>query len=280
MNPFSKEGYLNINASLNKLYIGNKALIGVKQNLQGKRAGDIFSTEIVISLIKENADKLQLDLSEIQEHTLTHYLEECLTSTNKQKKDTAEHILRILGERLATILYCLKNPEQETKEKRVDWSEEHWRYWNSIETIILVGGLASSNIGKNLKEICENVFLKNMLPCYKIELANNSTFAGINGCITKIEIIEKNKVHLIFDFGQSFTKRSFVTVKDNKIGDVILLEKIVSQHVEWDISEEDREQDEAVLLNKSVLEIINKTIIEVSKKGYDISPEIIISIAN
>ena len=59
-----------------------------------------------------------------------------------------------------------------------------------------------------------------------------------------------------------------------------MLEKIVSQHVEWDISEEDREQDEAVLLNKSVLEIINKTIIEVSKKGYDISPEIIISIAN
>lgn len=252
----------------------------VSQDLTGKSAQNVFSTDLFIEEIKNSADKLQIDISSLQEKSLPIYLETCLKSSNSEVVTAASNILRLFGERLAVILLCLKEGAHENRKARKDWEDAHWNYWNSIEQIILVGGLASPPLGDYLKQYVEQVFkLSNKCP-YHIILGEDSTYAGLKGCATFLEHSEDSHVNLIFDYGQSFIKRSYVIMENGYVKDIIVLDKKLSQHVEWDIKDSDIENKEAVLLNNHFLETIARTIHEVEQKGYSIHPHIILSIAN
>ena len=61
-NPFLKEGVLSTNASINKLIIAKMPECTVTQPLAGKSAQEIFSTDLLIQEIKNNAKQLQIDI--------------------------------------------------------------------------------------------------------------------------------------------------------------------------------------------------------------------------
>ncbi len=252
----------------------------VNQDLAGKSAQDIFSTDLFIEEIKNSADKLQIDISSLQEKSLPLYLETCLESSNPEVFTAASNILKLFGERLAVILLCLEEGAPENKNARNDWDHTHWDYWNSIEQIILVGGLASPPLGNHLKQYVEQIFQSSNKYPYRIILGEDSTYAGLRGCAAFLENSEDSHVNLIFDYGQSFIKRSYVVIENGCVKDIIVLDKTLSQHVEWDIKDSDIENKEAILLNNHFLETIAKTIHEVEQKGYSIHPHIILSIAN
>ncbi|NLL77319.1 MAG: hypothetical protein GX235_08740 [Clostridiales bacterium] len=252
----------------------------VTQELTGKSAQDIFSTDLFIKEIKKSADKLQIDISSLEEKSLPLYLETCLKSDQPAVSSEAHRIIKLFGERLAVILLCLKEGSPENRAARLDWSDVHWNYWNSLEHIILVGGLASPPLGEQLKQYMEHVFVLSGKKPYNIILGKDSTYAALRGCSTYLANNSAFQVNLIFDYGQSFIKRSYVTMENGQIKDIVILEKTLSRHVEWDIEDPNTEKSEAALLNNHFLETIAKTICEVEKRGLTIHPHIILSIAN
>lgn len=252
----------------------------VSQDLTGKSAQDIFSTGLFIQEIKNSAGKLGIDVSALQEKSLPLYLESCLDSEKTSVKATANDILRFFGERLAVILLCLKEGSEDNRIARPDWNGEHWDYWNHLEKIILVGGLASAPLGERLKYYVEEVFSASGKHPYEIILGENSTYAGLRGCTTFLGNVSGPQINLIFDYGQSFIKRSYVLMENQRVKDIIILDKTLSRHVEWDIKDPAVEEREAVELNRHFLDTVTHTLREVEQKGYTVHPHIILSIAN
>ncbi|WP_243129630.1 hypothetical protein [Clostridium sp. HBUAS56017] len=77
-NPFMEGGYLSSNVSINKLFIEKMPTNKVKQDLQGKTAMDIFSTELFINEIKKNSKDLKLDINNLEEKMFPQYLDNLL----------------------------------------------------------------------------------------------------------------------------------------------------------------------------------------------------------
>lgn len=264
----------------------------VVQPLTGKSAQDIFSTDLFIQEIKNSADKLQINISSLEEKSLPLYLESSLESDNLDVRTAAHDILKLFGERLAVILLCLKEGSSENRRARPDWTKEEWDYWNSLKHIILVGGLASPPLGEQLKYYVEQVFKASGKNPYTIVLGRDSTYAGLRGCTTYLrnmpvneaesipETVSLPQVNLIFDYGQSFIKRSYAVMEGQKVKDIVILGKTLSRHVEWDIEDPALEEKEARALNRYFLETIARTVHEVENRGLFIRPHIILSIAN
>lgn len=279
-NPFLKEGILGTDASINKLIIARMPKCSVTQELTGKCAQDIFSTDLLIHTIKEAAGPLRINTASLEEKALPLELENCLESPDPSVVRTSQDILRLFGERLAVILLCLKEGSPENRLARSDWNADHWDYWHSLKKVILTGGLASPPLGEHFKRYVDEVFQASGKTPYEIVLGKDSTYAGLRGCATWLTADCTQQVNLIFDYGQSFIKRSYVITENGRLKDIIILDKTLSRHVEWDIKDPDTELREAIALNRHFLKTIAGTVSEVEALGFSIHPHIILSIAN
>lgn len=307
MNPFLAGGTLGTNASINKLIIAEMPACTVTQPLAGKSAQDIFSTDLFIQEIKNASDQLQIHVDSLEEKSLPLHLENSLESDDPLVRAAAHDILKLFGERLAVILLCLKEGSPANRRARADWGEAEWDYWNSLKRIILVGGLASPPLGEQLKYYVEQVFASSGKSPYDIVLGRDSTYAGLRGCTTYLQNNPSDGMpfddtasdgmpfddaqavssqapirwaNLIFDYGQSFIKRSYAVMDGRKVQDIIILGKTLSRHVAWDVKDPLVEKAEAQALNRYFLDTITRTIQEVEARGLRIRPHIVLSIAN
>lgn len=275
-----KNGFLNLNASINKLIIGKMPTDKVKQDLEGKTALDTFSTHLFIEEIKKKHKELKIDIDKIVDKTLPQQLEKCLESDDYSVKEAANGIMNLFGERLAVILLILKTGEKYSRLKRKDWSDDHWKYWSQIENVALVGGLASSALGEKLKFYVEKVFVEENEKCYNIILAKNSADIGIIGCATYVRKENRKDLNLIFDFGHTFIKRSLVIIENKRVKDIIKIDNILSKHVNCEFEDSEEEKYEAVELHKHLLNSIINTINVLEEKSSSINEHIVISVAN
>ena len=281
INPFMVNGYLSTNASINKLTLSKMPeQYEIKENLKGKTALDVFSTDLLIEEIKKRSKELKLNLNNIEEKSLPYYLNLALESSEEDIRKTAEDITKIFGERLAVILLTLRKGYKESRSKRKDWEDSPWQLWSELETVILAGGLASSKIGERFKYYIEEVFKKEKESCYNIILNKDSSNMAIKGCSTFIKYGDINKSYLVFDFGQSFIKRSLVKIQGSKLEEIINLDKVISKYVTWEFNSLEEEKKEAYNLNKYILQVIKSSIDELIKKGEEVGEYIPISIAN
>lgn len=276
-NPFVKEGCLSLNASINKLVLEEISNYEIDEDLIGKSALEVFSNSLFIKEIKKNSEDLKLNLEKIAEKDFVQYLDKCLESEDEAVKGKALEIVSLFGTRLGVILLTLKKGEVKARKNREDWDIDNWRFWSQLENVILVGGLASSNIGKILKFCVEEVFKKANEPCYNIILSENSANVALKGCITYINKKEENKTYFVFDLGQTYIKRSVVTFNDGQVKNIEILPRVASRHVEWEFKNHIDEVNEAMKLNNTIL---NAIIDAMKYKKGEVGDEIVISIAN
>lgn len=277
-NPFLKQGCLSTNASINKVFIEKMPTTKINQDIKGKIASEIFSTQLFIDEIKKNSKELNLNLSAIDEKMLPLYFEKCLDDEKECVRNKAHEIVKSFAERLAVILLVLKKGEKENRIKRPDWDDTNWEYWGKIRTVILVGGLASSNLGKALKYYVDGVLKGEK--AYEIKLVENAAEIGIIGAVSYLPSDNNESYNLIFDFGQTFIKRSIVKRVGGKISQITKLQKIKADFVQWEYEDHLLEKAEANNLNKYIQKVIIQTIEEAKEKQIHISNHIVISIAN
>lgn len=275
INPFLNEGYLRVNASINKVVINDYPRLSIEENLKGKKAGDIFSANLIIDDIKKNSKELKLDINNIEEKALPYYLSKSLESEDICIKNTANKIIKKFGERLGVILLVLKQGIKSNRDSRNDWNDSNWEYLRQLDNVILTGGLASGNIGLSLKYYVEEVFKEADEKCYNIILVKDSSNIGVKGCSSFIKYKKEDTINIVFDLGQSFIKRSIV----NYNGDIVSLISVLSKYVNWDYDNEVIEKEDAIKLHEHILNVLTDTINNIEDKSI-IGDEIVISIAN
>ncbi|KHD35906.1 hypothetical protein NL50_11580 [Clostridium acetobutylicum] len=279
-NPFFENGFLCPNASINNLFIEKMPTDKVNENLQGKTAIEVFSTESFIKEIKKNANELNLDVDKIEEKILPKYLNDFLEYDYCLSKRIANNIVKLFGERLGVILLILKKGEKENRLKKKDWDQRHWDYWRDIKNVILAGGLSSSKLGENLRYHAYKVFENSNEDGYNIILSPNSSNIGIKGCSRYIKENNREEIYLVFDWGQTFIKRGLVTIGKDGTKEIINLNKVLSKHVLCSFKDVREEKKEAINLHKYLLSIIVRTLKEIQDKVKKVQDNIVISVAN
>lgn len=280
-NPFlsylkeEKSEYLSSTCSLNKAVMAKLPLYGVDDSLEGKTFREIFSTQGVIDEIKSVAFDYGVDISSFEDYMLPQILDKALVSENIRYNQMGTRVACKFGDRLGLLLLALKLGEEENRKARPDWTDEHWSYWANLDTVIFVGGLASSMLGRKFKERIQTVFdMANVKP-YNIMLFDNATYVGVMGCAS---LLKTNSTSLVFDFGHTNLKCCVVTKGENEIREFTPLDSVKSKFVDH-IKEGEDAWETALKLHKHLV----KTVVEAYRHScdkFDLSDEIIISIAN
>lgn len=281
-NPFfsylkeEKTEYLTPVCSLNRAVMKKLPLYGVADEVEGKLFKEIFSTQLVIDEIKATAEHYHIDISEYEDYKLPQLLDRALVSNDIKYSQMAQRISNKFGDRLGLILLALRKGEEPNRNARPEWSDEHWKYWSELNTVIFVGGLASSMLGRKFKERIQHIFDMAGEKPYNIMLFDNGTYVGVMGCA--IKLMKDNTTALVFDFGHTNLKRSVVTKGISEIREFTPLESVKSKYVNR-LSKNDDAWEEALKLHKYLV----KTIVDTYRSAVDhcaISDTIIISIAN
>ncbi|MBQ2971151.1 MAG: hypothetical protein IJE16_01215 [Ruminococcus sp.] len=280
-NPFlsnlkdSKSEYLTPLCSLNKAVMAKAPILGIDNSLEGKSFRDIFSTQLIVDEIKRTALEYNIDISGFDDYMLPKLLDSALISNDIKYNRFADKIAKKFGDRLGLLLLTLKLGEKENREAREDWSDRHWEYWGNLDTVIFVGGLASSMLGRRFKERIQGIFDRAKAKPYNIMLFDNATYVGVMGCA---RLMKDNSTSLVFDFGHTNLKRCVITKGVDEITYFTPLESAKSLYVSR-VKDDENILEEALKLHKHLV----KTIVDTYREGvgrYDLSDEIIISIAN
>lgn len=280
-NPFlfyleeEKTEYLTPLCSLNKAVLKKLPLYGIEDSIEGKTFREIFSTQLVIDEIKEMAKDYHVDISKYEDYMLPRLLDEALVSDDIKYNRLADRIAKKFGNRLGLLLLTLKTGEKENREARADWTNKHWEYWANLKTVIFVGGLASSMLGRRFKECIQHIFDIARVKPYDIMLFDNATYVGVMGCA---RLMKDNSTSLVFDFGHTNLKRCVITKGVSEIRQFHALDSVKSKFVDR-VGENEDAWENALKLHKHLV----KTIIDTYKATYDkyvLGEDIIISIAN
>ncbi|MBQ8057368.1 MAG: hypothetical protein IJ275_03415 [Ruminococcus sp.] len=280
-NPFlsylddGKTEYLTPLCSLNKAVLKKVPIYGIDDSVDGKTFREIFSTQLVIDEIKSVASDYHIDISDYEDYMLPRLLDKALVSQDVKYNSMANRIAEKFGDRLGLLLLALKKGEQENRDARLDWEDIHWRYLRELDTVIFVGGLASSMLGRRFKERIQHIFdLANEKP-YNIMLFDNGTYVGVMGCA---QLMKDNTTSLVFDFGHTNLKRCVISKGVGEIRGFNAFDSVKSKYV-GSVKDNEDAWEEALKLHKHLV----KTIIDTYKQccnDYQLSKEIIISIAN
>lgn len=268
--------YMTPVCSLNRAVLAKLPLYGVEDEIEGRCFKDVFCTQLVVDEIKANAPIYGVDLSGAEDYMLPRILDKALVSPDVKYNQLASRVANKFGDRLGLLLLTLKLGEKENRDARPEWNDEHWQYWEELETVIFVGGLASSMLGRRFKERIQNIFDMAGVKPYNIMLFDNGTYVGAMGCALKL--MDDNTTSVVFDFGHTNTKRCVVTKGVSEIREFSALESEKSQYVDIVKADEDP-LFEALKLHKHIVKIIVETYKNQSKH-FELSDKIIISIAN
>lgn len=280
-NPFlsylkeEKSEYLSSVCSLNKAVLKKLPLYGIDDTLEGKTFREIFSTQLIVDEIKKAAYDYNVDISSFDDNMLPKLLDRALISEDIKYNRLGERIATKFGDRLGLLLLALKLGEKENRKARPDWNDEHWEYWSNLDTVIFVGGLASSMLGRRFKERIQHIFDKAKVKPYNIMLFDNATYVGVMGCA---KLMSDNTTSLVFDFGHTNLKRCIITKGVSEITHFIALESVKSKYV-GKIKDGEDGWEAALLLHKHLVKTITDTYKKYNEK-YVLSREIVISIAN
>lgn len=271
--------YLTSNCSLNKIIFAKLPIDGVEDEIEGKAVSDLFGAKIIIQDIKEHADELGIELDQYKEIDLPKVLGEYLADDEMSNHDgyheNARKLATKYGNRLGLMLLLLKTGLPENRRVRNDWTDLNWEYWKNIKNIFLAGGLASGNLGKYFVLTVKHLFEQAGVEPYHIVRNENSSKIGAMGCLTQVQ--GKEKVHILFDFGQTKIKR-LIAVRENDRTSLIELESKKSIYTKW-IEPSDNSIENANALHEYLVDIITDTYREAGKYG-EVGCEIVISIAS
>ncbi len=282
-NPFisycetEKVEYLARNCSVNSVRIMKLPLRGIDDSIEGKRAMDIFSARIISEDIRQNAERMKIDVSDYSFRELPRFMGDNILSDDIMKRRLAESMAEKYGNRLGLILLTLKQGLPENREARPDWKDEHWEYWAQIKNLILTGGLASGIVGKRFKEQIIEIFDMAHESVYNISLFENSSHIGAMGCAKLIT--ESDKTFAVLDMGQTNIKRCVLTKRSGELTNISVLETAPSINMELDFSDSDENYSKALELHRYILNILADTCKDIELRR-DERGEVIVSIAN
>lgn len=282
-NPFlyvseiDKTEYLTPRVSLNRAVMAKCPTDGIEEGLDGKRFKDLFSPESIVAEMRRVSRYYGVDYSHLPDFLLPKELDKALKSEDVRYRQMAERVTQKFGNRLGLLLLTLKTGLPENRAARSDWDDACWDCWKNIDTVILLGGLASSRLGRRFKEQVQNVFDHAGVKPYNIVLFENGAYLGVMGLGQRM--MEDNTSSLIFDMGQTYFKRAVLKKSGGIISAINTLDSLPSRYMKIDFEDEGDKLAFAYDLHNYILNIVSSTYKEASQSAQ-LSDQILISIAN
>ena len=282
-NPFilydenKKTEYINHSCSLNRVRLAKLPVYGIEDSIEGLRANEIFSAKIISEDVLANAQKLHVDVSEYPFRELPRFLSDEAYSEDILRRKIANSLCTKYGNRLGLLLLALRLGQNENREVRNDWTDQHWDYWANIKNVVLTGGLASGLLGKRFKEQIHYIFDVAGVKPYNISLFENSSHVGAMGCTKLIE--ESDKTFAVLDMGQTNIKRCIIRKRSSEVASITTLRTEPSLNMDLTFSNTRENYDRALELHRYLLQVICDTCKNIELRA-DECGEVIISIAN
>lgn len=269
--------YVSERCSLNRAVLAKVPLPGIEDEIAGRSFSQIFSTPLIVEEIRRLSRRYALDLSDIPDSRLPRILNEGLFSDDIRLRQLSERVVRRFGNRLGLLLLALRMGEEENRLARPDWDDACWNYWHDLDTVILTGGLASSMLGRRLKEQALYVFDRKGVRPYNITLFDNGAFLGIMGIAQRL--MGERQYSLGFDLGHTNTKRALVRKEGGEISGFTPFETTPTRFMQSRFDTEQEKLSAALELHNAII----KTIVQTYKEATcltEVSGDILISIAN
>ncbi len=283
MNPFlvrseiDQTEYVTPRVSLNRAVMAKCPVAGIEEGLDGKRFKELFSPEAIVSEMRRVSRYYGIDYSHLPDFALPKELDKALKSEDVRYRQMAERVTTRFGNRLGLLLLTLKTGLPENRAARSDWDDSCWEYWKKLDTVILLGGLASSRLGRRLKERVQCVFDYAGVKPYNIVLFENGAYLGVMGLGQRL--MQDESTSLIFDLGQTYFKRAVLKKSGGIISGINTLDSLPSRYMQIDFDDEGDKTAYAYDLHNYILNIITSTYKEAAESA-ELSRHILISIAN
>jgi len=143
--------------------------------------------------------------------------------------------------------------------------------------VILLGGLASSRLGRRFKEQVQKVFDRAGVKPYNIMLFENGAYLGVMGLGQRM--MEDGTSSLVLDMGQTFFKRAVLKKTGGVISGINTFDSLPSRYMQIRFDDDGEKLAYAYDLNNYIVNIIASTFKEASETT-PLSDRILISIAN
>ena len=282
-NPFMAKSeydateYLTPRVSLNRAVMAKCPVKGVEEGLEGRNFTEIFSPGAIVAEMRRVSRYYGVDYSHLPDSLLPRELDKALVSEDVRYRQMAKRIVRKFGNRLGLLLLTLKTGLPENRQARDDWDNRCWDCWRDLETVILLGGLASSILGRCFKEYVRYVFDRAGVKPYHIMLFENGSYLGVMGLGERL--MDDNTSSLILDLGQTYFKRAVLTKSDGIVSNINTFDSLPSRYMRIPFEDEGDRLAYAYDLHNYIVNIVSSTYKEASLTT-ELSDTILISIAN
>ncbi len=280
-NPFIKTSdkgtkYISHDCSFNKLVLQKLPILGVEDSLEGKTFEKIFSVKSIVKEIEKKKELLNIESDEIEPNDIITVLN-LTKSEDIEVAKRAKKIVKKFGYRLGIIFLTLRVAHIENRQANKSWTEDMWEYFKKLDDVLLVGGLASGEMGEKLLPYVLEIFEKAHTKPYNFIMFENASMVGVMGCATAIK--QSDSVNLVLDMGHTNIKRLLVIKSNGEFNGTKLLPTEKSKYANKPKEKFVIDPIKAKKLHNYLVNII----IDAYTKGDEIlslSDEIIISIAN
>ena len=269
--------YVSERCSLNRAVMAKVPLRGIEDGIEGLNYSQIFSTPLIVAEIRRLSRHYAIDFSDIPDSRLPRILNEGLVSNDVKLRLLSERVIRRFGNRLGLLLLALRKGEAENRAARPDWDDACWEYWKGLDTVILTGGLASSMLGRRLKEQVLYVFDMAGERAYSVKLFENGAFLGVMGIAQRL--MRDHQRCMGFDLGHTNFKRALVRKEGGEITGFTPFETAPSRFMQSRFDSEREKMNAAVELHNYIV----RSVVSAYKDAATlttVSDECLISIAN
>lgn len=166
----------------------------------------------VRGLVEARAADLRLALDE---DGMLRRFDGCFVAGDAVVRDTAVAIARQVGRRMAALLTTLLTAEPRSRAVRPEWTDAHWRYWQSIQNVWLGGGLMAGHMGVIAAETTTGLLHGRGLTQLTVRRADDAATLPLRGAaslvgpgVTAVPVL---------DFGQTAIKRALAQLDDGRV---------------------------------------------------------------
>ena len=272
-NPYQ----LTPSASLNRMQIVDLPGIDLEPDVRGKTAYELLSLPVLADQILCHAGTLGLAEETGHRAQLPRAFDRCFRAENPRVRDVAEAIAQRYGRRFGYLVTLLKRGDPVNRRARADVDDSYWEHWSRIQQIWLGGGLVSGNFGQRVRHHAQAVLLEAGVSDCTLHLADYPAVLPLIGAARSAA--PGSHGTLVFDFGQSYIKRTYAVYE---AGTLVGLRLLPPLPLDWTTLQHDSlmPQDQARRLADHMCEALVGTWQTASTRHLAPAPLLVASIAS
>ncbi|MFA6075425.1 MAG: hypothetical protein WCV63_04875 [Negativicutes bacterium] len=269
-NPFMNKNYLDISASLNKILMVEIPGFPYSRQIAGHSAQAVLSSEAIATLVREAFDLP----NDTPRSAAIGVLHRQLVEDRFEVRERAELVCEEIALNIGCLLLILTKQNINKNAARLDWDATQWAWWQSVERVVIGGGVLAAAVGEKVYEYINRHFIDTGLIDISVELSACAEYMPLVGAGNKL--ISMGMPGCILDFGHSSCKRA-IFARDEQLE--MLSKCELGNEVAYDAASNNREV--AQILNGRIVEIACATVTAAVERIIGLRKiGLVISIAN